>query len=366
MTTNSKRPKVAVLGATGLVGQNILMLLIDRNFPAESIKLLASSRSAGQDIEYNGHKMQIELATPEAFEGVDLVLSSAGGAISEKLVPEAVKRGAVVIDNTSFYRMNDNVPLVVAGVNDEDCKNHHGIIANPNCSTAQLMPALKVLDDVAGLKRVIVSTYQSASGAGQKGIIALQEETHALFHHNHDHGDHDHSADDHDCNSHSSAGVFNRSLAFNVVPHIDKFDDNGYTKEENKLINETKKILHKPDLLVTATAVRVPVIVGHSESVTVELEKSLSPEAAIDAWGNNDLIEVYEDPNDYPTPEDCVGEEPVLIGRVRRDTSNPETGLNFWIVADNLMIGAALNAVRIAEYLQANDLIHASKSPVGV
>ena len=357
--TNKQKPRVAILGATGLVGQNILMLLIDRNFPFESIKLLASPRSAGQVIEYNDHKLQIEIATPDAFNNIDLILSSAGGEISEKLLPEAVKSGAVAIDNTSFYRMHENVPLVVAGVNDEDCKKHNGIIANPNCSTAQLMPALKILDEVAGLKRVIISTYQSASGAGQKGIMALQEETHSLFHHHH----HEHENEAHDCDSHSSAGVFNRSLAFNVIPHIDKFEVNDYTKEENKLINETKKILHKPDLKITATAVRVPVIVGHSESVVVELEKPLSPEAAIAAWEKSPLINVSESAEDYPTPQDCVGEEPVLIGRVRQDTSNPETGLNFWVVADNLMIGAALNAVRIAEYLYANDLIHPAMDP---
>lgn len=340
---------VAVLGATGLVGSKIIQLLEEKQFPIKQLKPLASKNSVGKTIPFKGQAIEIIEATADAFNGVDLVLASAGGAISERLVPEAVKRGCVVVDNTSFFRMRPDVPLVVAGVNDEDCKNHQGIIANPNCSTAQLMPVLKVLQQAAGLKRVIVSTYQSASGAGQKGIDALNTQLNAA------------------CNNALPEGdenkPFNRKLAYNLVPHIDSFLDNGYTKEENKLIEETKKILHLPELKVTATAVRVPVAVGHSESVTVELEKPLTPEQASELLKQHPLLKVFDDPTDYPTPLDCENAEPVLVGRIRKDTSNPETGLNLWVVADNLMIGAALNAVRIAQYLAQNQLL-SQKVPV--
>lgn len=344
MTTSDALPVVAILGATGLVGDTIGQLLESRHFPLSHLKLLASENSAGKTIQYNGKAITVEAATPEAFDGVDLVLASAGGAISERLVPEAVKRGAVVVDNTSFFRMKPDVPLVVAGVNDEDCKQHQGIIANPNCSTAQLMPVLKTLHEQAGLKRVIVSTYQSASGAGQKGMSALIDQC-------------SQAVQDTTCRQTLPQAPFNRPLGLNIVPHIDSFLPNGYTKEENKLIEETKKILHLPQLAITATAVRVPVIIGHSESVTIDFERPLSVEKAVAALKQNSLLRVYEDATDYPTPIDAEGQEAVYVGRIRQDASNPETGLSLWVVADNLMIGAALNAVRIAEYLVSEKLL---------
>lgn len=342
--SSHSQPTVAVLGATGLVGQTILSLLESRNFPVGQLKLLASARSAGQSVVFRGESILVEEACPEAFEGVDLVLASAGGVISQELVPEAVKRGAVVVDNTSFFRMNPNVPLVVSGVNDEDCHTHKGIIANPNCSTAQLMPVLQTLHQLAGLKRVIVSTYQSASGAGQKGIKALLEQC-------------EQAVADIDCRKNLSSSPFNRPIGLNIVPHIDSFLENGYTKEEQKLIEETKKILHLPDLAITATAVRVPVMVGHSESVTIDFERPISPGAAVAVLAKNPLVRVFPDGPDFPTPLDAEGEDHVFVGRIRQDTSNMESGLNLWVVADNLLIGAALNAVRIAEYVVVNDLL---------
>lgn len=334
---------VAVLGATGLVGQKILEILEERNFPVKHLKPLASSRTAGETLCFQGKNYIVEEATPESFEGVDIVLASAGASISEKLAPEAVKRGAVVVDNTSFFRLHEDVPLVVAGVNDEDLKVHRGIIANPNCSTMQLMPVFKALHQLAGLKRVIVSTYQSASGAGKEAIEELQETTKQLV-----------ASGFKDT---VSPQVFSRPLAFNLIAQIDQFMEDGYTKEEFKVIAESRKILHLPDLRVTATAVRVPVFVGHSESVTLEFEQPISPEDAVRVLKETSDVVVYENPQDFPTPQDAEGIDPVLVGRIRRDSSNPETGLNLWIVADNLRIGAALNAVRIAEKLHQMGLV---------
>ena len=329
---------IAVLGATGLVGSNILAILAERQFPIGQLKCLASSKSVGQPITVGPYRCTVELACAEAFEGVDIVLASAGGAISAQLVPEAVKRGAVVIDNTSYFRMNPDVPLVVAGVNDEDIDRHRGIIANPNCSTAQLMPVLKALDEAFGLKRVIVSTYQSVSGAGKKGLDGLSA-----------------SVEEASSGGASTIAPFQRPMGYNLIPHIDVFLTEGplagYTKEEAKLIQETQKILHRPDLLVTATAVRVPVQVGHSEAVTIDTQKPITPEAATAVLQQlpPDLVVVGETPEAYHTPRETAGTDPVYVSRIRQDSSNPEYGLNFWVVADNLRIGAALNAVRIAE-----------------
>lgn len=334
---------VAVLGATGMVGQKIISILEERHFPVSTLKPLASMRTAGETVLFNGQSVLVEEATPDAFAGVDIVLSSAGASVSEALVPEAVKRGAVVVDNTSFFRLHDDVPLVVAGVNDADLDNHNGIIANPNCSTSQLMPVFKKLHEVAGLTRVIVSTYQSASGAGKEAMDELRETTQEVL-----------ASGNYKGAKHQ---VFKRPLTFNLIPQIDVFMDDGYTKEEFKVIAETKKILSLPNLRITATAVRVPVFISHSESVTLEFERPISPEAAIAALKTVPEVIVYEKPEDFPTPQDADGIDPVLVGRIRRDTSNPETGLNMWIVADNLRIGAALNTVKIAEQLVARHLL---------
>lgn len=347
---------VAVLGATGLVGSHLIEILEERNFPVKQLKPLASTRSLGGHIHFRGENVDVIEATPEAFEGVDIVLASAGASVSEILVPEAVKRGAVVIDNTSLYRLDPNVPLVVGGVNDEAIKSHQGIIANPNCSTAQLMPVLKAIDDKAGLDRVIVSTYQSVSGAGKEGIEELLTGVKEFFERTAQAGGN--IANEKLQEPMTTNKVFQRPIAFNLIPHIDVFMTNetapgceGYTKEETKLINETRKILDLPELKITATAVRVPVMVGHSESVTVELKNNLSVAEVTELLSSVDDIVVSKSNEEYPTPIEATGKDPVYVGRIREDNSNPGKGLHLWVVADNLRIGAALNAVRIAEAL---------------
>jgi aspartate-semialdehyde dehydrogenase len=354
---------VAVLGATGLVGSLILALLAERHFPIKRLKLLASKRSAGGTIVFRGQAVTIEEARPEAFDGVDLVLASAGGSVSASLAPEAVKRGAVVVDNTSHFRLHAQVPLVVGGVNNEALQQHEGIIANPNCSTAQLMPVLKALHGLGELERVVVSTYQSVSGAGKEGLDDCRAEVaHNIMH--------DTLADRAD--AFASSGYerkkFVRPIAFNLIPQIDVFEEAGieagYTKEELKLIHETKKILALPNLLVTATAVRVPVLVGHSESVTVGFKRGVSVEQAATALRQTPDVVVATQHDDYHTPRETAGTDPVYVSRLRLDTSNPEKGLNFWVVADNLRIGAALNAVRLAESLHEQGLVRVPEQSV--
>jgi aspartate-semialdehyde dehydrogenase len=341
---------VAILGATGLVGSHLMHILEERRFPVKQLKPLASKRTAGTTVTFRNEEILVEEATPQAFEGVDIVLASAGGAVSEALVPEAVKRGCVVIDNTSCFRLTEGVPLVVAGVNDADIEHHNGIIANPNCSTAQLMPVFKALDDAFGLERVIVSTYQSVSGAGKEGMDELLDMSRSFF------GLMGEKPEGQEASAHK---VFSRPIAFNLVPQIDQFIEggmeDGYTKEETKVIHESRKILHRPDLKVTCTAVRVPVLIGHSESVTLEFKKPVSPQEAAALLEKTPDVVVARNPQDFPTPVEVTGKDPVYVGRIRRDTSNPECGLNMWIVADNLRIGAALNAVRLAEAVINNN-----------
>lgn len=351
MTNSHPGYTVAVLGATGLVGNMIIQFLEARHFPIARLLPLASARSAGGSLCFKGEDIRIVEATPEAFEGVDIVLASAGGSISAALAPEAVKRGAVVVDNTSHFRMHPNVPLVVGGVNDDAMLAHQGIIANPNCSTAQLMPVLKTLHREVGLKRVIVSTYQSVSGGGKEALDELRNEVaHDLAH-----GVIEGRSDIFQPSGFKNER-FQRSIAFNLIPQIDTFKEDGsveegYTKEELKLIHETKKILNLPELNITATAIRVPVLVGHSESVTVECERPVNLEAIRQALANTPDVVVSKGHADYFTPRETAHTDPVYVSRLRRDTSNPETGLNLWVVSDNLRIGAALNAVRIAEGL---------------
>lgn len=359
---------VAVLGATGLVGGQLLQILEERDFPVKTLKPLASQRTAGQEIQFKGQPVTVEEATPEAFDGVDIVLASAGGAVSQRLVPEAVKRGCVVIDNTSCFRLTDGVPLVVAGVNDADLQHHHGIIANPNCSTAQLMPVLKALDDAFGLERAIVSTYQSVSGAGKEGIDELLMTTREFLGLM---GGGQTTAGDASPSAAQplTAKVFSHPIAMNLVPQIDQFVEggveDGYTKEETKVIHEARKMLHRPDLKISCTAVRVPVMVGHSEAVTMDFRQPVSPEAAMAVLEKMPLVVVRRAPADFPTPVEAMGKDPVYVGRIRRDASNPEHGLCLWVVADNLRIGAALNAVRLAEALVANNWLKSSPQPVG-
>jgi len=329
-----KRPVIGVLGATGVVGRNILKILEENNVVFEDIKFLASKKSAGKKLEFKGKEYTVTEATPEAFEGINIVLASAGGSTSLALAKEAVKRGCVYIDNSSAFRMEKDVPLVIAGVNDEDIRTHKGIIANPNCSTSQLMLVLKPLHDYAGIKRMIVSTYQSVSGAGLAAINELRENTIAVNE-----------------NKPFDNKVFKKPIAYNCIPQIDVFCENGYTKEEMKVTNETRKILHlAPDTPISCTAVRVPVFIGHSEAVTVEFEKPLSPEKAREllenAWG----VEVVDNPVEYkfPTAVEAAETNPVYVGRIRKDIAF-DNAVTFWCVADNLRIGAALNTVRIAE-----------------
>ena len=348
MSAQNSNINLAILGATGNVGRKFLEILEKRDFPFANLRLLASEKSVGKKIKFKEKEYIVELASKDCFKGIDLVLASAGGATSKELVPYAVKAGAVVIDNSSAYRMEKDVPLVIAGVNNHDLKKHNGIIANPNCTTAQLMPPLKVLHDLAGLKRVIVSTYQSVSGAGKSAMDELTNQTKECL--------------DRDMPwqvSYKSKAI-NRKFAFNVIPHIDAFCEDGYTKEEVKVINESRKILGIPDLKITCTAVRVPVYIGHSESVNVELEKPTTKNDIVKALGSMPLIKIIDDPSNeqYPMAIDIAGKEPVYVGRIREDKSCPNA-YNFWIVADNLLIGAALNAVRIAEELLKEGLIPA-------
>lgn len=329
-----RKPNIAVLGATGVVGREILKILVEDNVEYNEIKFLASKKSAGKKITFKGEEHTIIEATPESFEGVNIVLASAGGSTSLALAPEAVKRGCVYIDNSSAYRMEKDVPLVIAGVNDNDLKLHKGVIANPNCSTSQLMLVLKPLHDFANIKRMIVSTYQAVSGAGLAAINELRDNTIA----------------DNDGKTYENV-KFKKPIAYNVIPQIDVFCDNGYTKEEMKVTNETRKILHLDNSVpISCTAVRVPVFHGHSEAVTIEFEKQIDAQKATEllenAWG----VEVMDDIENYvyPTPKDAEGKNPVYVGRIRKNIAF-DNAIDLWCVADNLRIGAALNTVRIAE-----------------
>lgn len=327
-------PNIAVLGATGVVGREILNILTELDVPYNEIKFLASSKSAGKQIAFKGEEHTIIEAAPDAFDGINIVLASAGGATSLKFAPEAVKRGAVFIDNSSAFRMDKEAPLVIVGVNEEDLRTHKGIIPNPNCSTSQLMPVLKPLHDYAGIKRLIVSTYQSVSGAGISAINELRESTEAA-----------------NKGENYENKVFKKPIAYNVIPQIDSFCENGYTKEEMKVTNETIKILHlKENTPISCTAVRVPVFVGHSEAVTIEFEREITPEKARELLEKAREVEVVDNPEnyEYPTPVMAAGKNPVYVGRIRKDLAF-ENGISLWCVADNLRIGAALNTVRIAQ-----------------
>lgn len=337
-----KKPSIAILGATGVVGQKIKDILEERDFQFSSIKFLASAKSAGKPIEFKGKTYKVEEATPEAFDGVDIVLSSAGASTSKALVEEITKRGCVMVDNTSAFRMDEGTPLVIVGVNDEDIKTHKGVIANPNCSTSQLMLAIKPLHDYATIKRMIVSTYQAVSGAGKAAIDELRENTEAVLR-----------------GEKFENQVFDKQIAFNVIPRIDVFSDDDYTKEELKVVNETKKIMHLPqNTPISCTAIRIPVYVGHSESVSIEFEKEITPQKAREILDAAFGVEVIDNPAQfkYPTPAFAEGKDPVYVGRIRKELAF-DNGLAMWVVADNLRIGAALNTVRIAEKLVEMNLI---------
>ncbi len=329
-----RKPNIAVLGATGVVGRHILEIMEELKIPYNSIKLLSSAKSAGSKLTFDGNEYTLEEAKPESFDGVDIVLASAGASTSKLFAPEIVKRGGLIIDNSSAFRMEHDVPLVIAGVNDDDLKNHKGIIANPNCSTSQLILALKPLNDLAKIKRMIVSTYQSVSGAGLAAINELRENTKARLE-----------------DKEFTPVKFTQEIAFNCVPQIDVFCENGYTKEEMKVTNETRKIMHFPDdMPISCTAVRVPVFIGHSEAIDLEFENPITAEQAREALTSAYGIEVVDDIENkkFPTAIQCAGKDPVYIGRIRKNIAF-ENGISFWCVGDNLRIGAALNTVRICK-----------------
>ena len=325
-----KKYNVAVVGATGLVGQTFLKVLKERNFPVEKLYLYASARSAGKIVNFDGKDYTvIELKEENIKDDIDVALFSAGGSISKEYAPKFKAKGAIVIDNSSAWRMEKDIPLVVPEANPEALDGHNGIIANPNCSTIQVMPVLKVLADKYGLKRVVYSTYQAVAGSGQKGIDDLEANLKGEPSKNYPH-----------------------QIAFNLLPHIDVFLDNGYTKEEIKMVEETRKILGLPDLRVTATCVRVPVKMGHAVSVNVELEKPFELEDVFKAFEEKEGVVVQDDvsKNVYPMPIVAEDTDEVYVGRIRRDES-VDNGLNLWVVADNIRKGAATNTIQIAETL---------------
>ncbi|MES5395302.1 aspartate-semialdehyde dehydrogenase [Bacillus amyloliquefaciens] len=340
---------VAVVGATGAVGQQMLKTLEDRNFEIETLTLLSSKRSAGTKVTFKDEEYTVQEAVPESFEGVHIALFSAGGSVSQSLAPEAVKRGAIVIDNTSAFRMDENTPLVVPEVNEADLHQHNGIIANPNCSTIQMVAAIEPIRKAYGLKKVIVSTYQAVSGAGNEAAKELYSQTKAILN-----------------NEPTEPSIMpvkgdkkHYQIAFNAIPQIDKFQDNGYTFEEMKMINETKKIMHMPKLEVAATCVRLPIETGHSESVYIELDRDdATVEDIKQLLKEAPGVTLQDDPAEqlYPMPADCVGKRDVFVGRIRKDLDRAN-GFHLWVVSDNLLKGAAWNSVQIAESLQKLNLV---------
>jgi aspartate-semialdehyde dehydrogenase len=328
---------VAVVGATGVVGRTMIQVLLEREFPVGELRLLASERSAGRTVSIEGQTHEVQLASDEAFDGVDIALFSAGGDASRELAPLATARGATVIDNSSSWRMDPDVPLVVSQVNPDDLEGHAGIIANPNCSTMQLVPVLMALRDAVGLERVIVDTYQAVSGTGGDAIRELEGQVRA-----------------HVAGEPKDVSVYPHQIAFNALPQVDVFLPNGYTKEEWKVVTESRKILHMPDLRVSCTAVRIPVFVAHSEAVHVETGKPIDPQRARRLFADVPGVTVQDDPSTstYPLATAAAGSDEIFVGRIRQDPSIDDgRGLAFWVVSDNLRKGAATNAIQLAEIL---------------
>ena len=327
--------RVAVVGATGMVGQAMRSILEERNFPVAELRLLASERSRGRRFPFRGDEIEVEVLGENSFRGVDLALFSAGKEVSLRYAPLAVEAGAVVVDNSSAFRMEEKVPLVVPEVNPDHAFGHGGIIANPNCSTIQMVVVLKPLHDRSPMRRVVVSTYQSVSGTGKDAVDELHKQSSDVL-----------------SGKEPVPRVYPHAIAFNCLPHIDVFLPNGYTREEMKMVEETRKIMGLPELPVSATTVRVPVFVGHSESVNVEFEEAIDPEEARNILREAPGVEVVDDPesNLYPLALHAEGKDPCYVGRIRSDLSCPRA-LNMWIVSDNLRKGAALNAVQIAELI---------------
>ena len=333
--------KVAVVGATGAVGNLMIKVLEERSFPVSELKLLASVRSVGKTLPFKGTDLPVHELREDSFTGIDIALFSAGGSVSKKFAPFAAQAGCVVIDNSSAFRMDPNVPLIVPEVNPDDVSPHRNIIANPNCSTIQMVVALKPIFDAVGIKRIVVTTFQAVSGTGKRAIEELRQQVSDLM-----------------GGSEIRREVYPYQIAFNCFPHIGAFLENGYTEEEMKMVNETRKIFNDPNLAVCATTVRVPVYFGHSEAVNIETGGPISVDRARSLLENAPGIRVLDDPAQslYPVPIAAAGQDETLVGRIRQDPS-VENGLAMWVVADNIRKGAATNAVQIAELLLERGLI---------
>ena len=336
-----KKYNIAVVGATGLVGREMLKILSQRDFPIDRLKLIASERSEGKKIQFEDKELTVETVKEGTFENIDIALFSAGSGVSKEVAPQVKEAGGIVVDNSNAFRMDPEAPLVVPEVNGEALKEHQQIIANPNCSTIQMVMLLKPLAEKYGLKRLVINTYQAVSGAGKKAVDELIEQTKAYLN-----------------KEEIKNENFKHQIAFNAIPQIDVFLDNDYTKEEMKMVNETHKILEEPDLPITATCVRIPVLFGHGESLNIELEKDFKVKEIKELFTQTENVELVDDPEQekYPLQIDTENNDNVLVGRIRRDNS-VEKGINLWLTANNLRKGAALNAVQIAEYLVANDLV---------
>jgi aspartate-semialdehyde dehydrogenase len=335
--------RVAVVGATGAVGSTMLGVMRERSFPADEIVPFASERSAGRKLDYGDATLKVELLSEDSIQGFDLALFSAGSGTSEEWAPRFARAGAVVVDNSSRWRMQEDVPLVVSEVNPDALESHRGIVANPNCSTMQMVVALKPILDAAGIERVVVSTYQSVSGTGQRAVEELHDQTEAIL----------------DAKELGPPAVYPHQIAFNVLPHVETFKEgDDYTTEERKMMAETRKILGREDIGISATCVRVPVYTGHSESVNVQTREPLSPEGCRDLLAGAPGVVIVDDPAHaiYPLAIDAAGRDEVLVGRIRRDPSHDRC-LNMWVVGDNLRKGAATNAVQVAELLNVRGLL---------
>jgi len=329
---------VGIIGATGAVGQELIRILEERDFPVKKLIPMATERSIGKKITFLGEEHEVILTNPSLFSDMDILFVAAGTSVSKELVPLAVNEGVIVIDKSNAFRMDPNVPLVVPGVNDDHLHNHKGILASPNCSTIQLVAALKPIQDKYGLNKVVVSTYQSVSGTGAAAMTELEEQTRKLS-----------------LGEEIEPAIYPKQIAFNLIPHIDAFDDNGFTGEEMKMINETRKILAEPNLAVTATTVRVPVMISHSEAVYIETDKDFSI-AELTSLLKNTKGLIVDELTQYTTPLDAMGTDEVYISRIRKDIAN-EKALWLWVVADNLRKGAATNAIMIAESLIKEKLL---------
>ena len=337
-----KEYRVAIVGATGLVGSEFIKILEQRNFPMSSIGLFASDRSAGRKLRVRNEEIEVQETTPDSFRDIDIALFSAGADISKEFAPHAAKAGAVAVDNSSAWRMDPDIPLVVPEINPEDIRLHKGIIANPNCSTIQMIVVLNPLHKVNPIKRIVVDTYQAVSGTGTPAIDELKTQVREVLD-----------------GEKTTPKVYPHQIAFNALPEIDVFMDNGYTKEEWKMVQETRKIMHAPDIAISATCVRIPVLIGHSEAVHVEFTHPMSPEEAREILSKAPGVTLQDDPKAhvYPQAWPCAGTDASYVGRIRKDNSCPN-GLAMWIVSDNLRKGAALNTIQIAEEVIKRDWLH--------